>query len=129
VPFVFGLVFGLFIFACFWAVAGPFLAIFNFICGRFFIASVLACIGLFCEDFLYTWGNTQKLENFQFQANIYTTILILGLAMEGLKLYLKFLWWLLYKPRPITIQVEEEGEEEPEWPPMKDITPRARLIR
>jgi hypothetical protein len=80
-PLLFGLVVGFFVFTGIWAFVGPFVALINFLMGRFFIASVLMTISLYSETLVW--------DNFHVGREEYKTLLILGLILEGVKWAIK----------------------------------------
>ena len=118
-PALLGLVVGFAVMACIWAVIGPFIALLNFIFGRFFIAATIMTVSLFCATFIF--------DDLVVTREEYKTLLLLGLFLDGVKWGIK--WWRAYRSEPdelpnIVINVVDD-----EQPVMRDVTPRARQIQ
>jgi hypothetical protein len=150
-PLLFGLVIGFFVFTGIWAFVGPFVALLNFIVGRFFIASVLMAISLYSETIVW--------DDFHVGLEEYKVLLTLGLVLEGVKWVTK---WRLKESRSEQgwepIQTEVDGDQRGEViemsveeaakfaayvahtggnvtvnvvddPVIKDVTPRRKRLR
>jgi len=118
---VLGIYLGLIVIAWLWTLAGPILALLNFCVGRFFIASVLMTISLFCAS--------KVVDDFTVPLDTFKELLILGLILEAVKWTCVYLWRSSRRPKPIIISIEdEEEEEELVIQPMKDVTPRLRRL-
>jgi hypothetical protein len=120
---IFGLLLGFLVYTSMWAFVGPFVALLNFIIGRFFIASVLMAISLYSESILW--------DDFHVGREEYQVLLIMGLILEGIKWVVK----QRLQPKQRFEELEEEFpnivinivDDEPE-PRMKDITPRRKML-
>jgi hypothetical protein len=117
-PVLLGLVIGFLVWAGFWMFVGPIIALLNFIVGRFFIASVLMTISLWCATFF--------LETLKITSEEYEVLLGFGLVLEGVKWGIK-VWWQARKSSTVGLVINVVDDDE--QPVMRDITPHARRIR
>jgi hypothetical protein len=121
---VLGLYLGFIVFSYIWVIAGPIVALLNFVVGRFFIASVIMTISLFCASFIWP-------EDIIVTADEYKVLLGFGLVLEAVKYGLKGLWHLRRMERESEADIPNVVinivDDEPE-PQMKDVTPRVRRL-
>jgi hypothetical protein len=105
-PLLFGCILGFFVFAHLWAFIGPFVALLNFIMGRFFVASVIMTISL--------WSATFILDDLHVGRDEYKVLLFLGLLLEGVKWAIKQ-WWLRRRQPELDTTQAEFGSNQPEY--------------
>jgi hypothetical protein len=100
-PLLFGLVIGFLVYTSIWAFVGPFVALINFLVGRFFIASVLMAISLYSETIVW--------DDFHVGRDEYKVLLTFGLVLEGVKWVIK---WKLKQKKSRSEQGWEPAQTE-----------------
>lgn len=88
-PVVLGIILGFAVFAYLGMIIGPIIALLNFIVGRFFIASVILTISIFCGTCIHS--------DVIVEPEIYKFLLGFGLLLEGMK-WFTIAWWKSWHP-------------------------------
>ena len=117
-----GIWLGLVAMAHIWVVAGPIIALLNFVVGRFFVASVIMAISLYCGTMIWP--------DLVVGADEYKVLLGAGLALEAVKWFITQRWRREQGSHSSGSPVSNIVINVLDDPPvMRDVTPRVRRIR